>query len=66
VPGGRREVVDALCDGGPTKSAGAGNRFDCVLLILLLDAISGSGGRFHDDIFDSNSTKQEKPEVKTY
>lgn len=31
----RSEVLDALWDGGPTKSAGAGSRFVCVLVSFL-------------------------------
>lgn len=29
------EVLEALCDGGPTKRAGAGRRLVCVLVTLL-------------------------------
>lgn len=36
VLGDNREVFDALRDGGPTKSAGAGRRFACTLVALLL------------------------------
>ena len=29
------DVLEALCDGGPTKSAGAGRRLVCVLVTFL-------------------------------
>jgi hypothetical protein len=29
------DVLEALCDGGPTKSAGAGRRLVCVFVIFL-------------------------------
>lgn len=34
--GGRRDVFDALRDGGPTKSAGAGRRLDCIFEVLVV------------------------------
>lgn len=41
--GERRELVDALCEGGPTKRAGAGRRFACTLEALLLLAAMVGG-----------------------
>ena len=36
VPGGRRDVFEALRDGGPTNSAGAGSRLIDALVVLFL------------------------------
>lgn len=36
VPGARSEVLEALREGGPTNSAGAGRRFVCVLVVFVL------------------------------
>lgn len=36
VLGDRREVLEALREGGPTKRAGAGRRLVCTLVALLL------------------------------
>ena len=39
VGGGRREVLEALREGGPTKREGAGRRFDVVLVIGVVEVI---------------------------
>lgn len=42
APGGRRELVDALWEGGPTKRAGAGRRFEGTWESLLDDMVEVS------------------------
>ena len=39
VGGGRREVLEALREGGPTKREGAGRRFDVVFIIGVVEVI---------------------------
>ena len=39
VGGERREVLEALREGGPTKREGAGRRFDVVLVIGVVGVI---------------------------
>lgn len=39
VGGGRREVLEALREGGPTKREGAGRRFDVVLVMGVVEVI---------------------------